>query len=221
MIRNFMSVLLLVSLVGCSAIHDLPSGYSLDGQDASEGLAVVSLTLSGTPLTDVSTFEYRLRRVPAGTGREVQVSPRFGSALQHARWVAAGASRSTGEPARVRVKHATSGDPLDIIESGKAVGRVAVLRLPPGTYELYDWTIAMPAPHGWDDLSPKRSMAFRFEIIAGRASYLGNLDLRIDDQGSYELAVGDRASRDLALVAQRFPFLGTRNVVHQPGELRH
>ena len=220
MIRNFMSALLLASLVGCSAMRDLPPGYTFDGQDASEGLAVVSLTLSGTALADVSSFEYRVRRVTADGGREVQVTPRFGSAQQHAQWVATGASRRTEEPARVKVKDAASGEPLDIIESGKAVGRVAVLRLPPGTYELYDWTVAMPAAHGWDDLSPKQSMAFRFDIVAGRASYLGNLDLRIDDRGSYDLAVGDRATRDLALVAHRFPFLGTKNVIHQPGELR-
>lgn len=217
MIHMLLGSVLLAALAGCSTTRDLPSGYALDTQD-SQGLAIVSLTLSDPPLANVSSFEYRVR--PVGTATEVVTRPRFGSALEHARWVASGGSwRAAPRNATVVVMGPNLKETLDVIESGEAVGRTAVLRLPAGSYEINTWKLVQPGPDGAQELSPRQDMAYRFEVPVGRASYLGRLDLRITDQGRYQFAADGHTGRDVALVAQKLPFLGAENIVHQPGEL--
>lgn len=60
--KMLLPTLLVVGLAGCAASPDLPSTYVLDAKRP-EGLAVVSLTLSGKPLDKVSGYEYRIREV--------------------------------------------------------------------------------------------------------------------------------------------------------------
>jgi hypothetical protein len=218
MIRRLIGSMLLAGLAGCGTVRYLPSGYAHDTQD-NQGLAIVSLTLSGRPLGEVSSFEYRVRSAPAGVGGEVRTKPRFTSARQHARSVAENARRAAPRMTVV-VKGTTLAEAPDVIESGEAVGRAAVLRLPAGSYEFYTWKIVRPGAYGAEELSPQHAMAYRFEVTAGRASYVGRLNLHITDRGSYQLTADDQADRDVALVAQKLPFLSTANIVHQSGELR-
>ncbi|MBI5900299.1 MAG: hypothetical protein HZB40_13850 [Rhodocyclales bacterium] len=60
MTKTLLSLLLIAGLAGCAAAPDLPSTYTLDANQP-EGLAIVSLTLSGKPLDKVSGYEYRIR----------------------------------------------------------------------------------------------------------------------------------------------------------------
>lgn len=219
MIRKLIGSMLLAGLAGCGTVRDLPSGYALDTEDT-QGLAIVSLTLSGKPLAEVAGFEYRVRPAPVGVGGAVRTKPRFGSAREHARWAAEGGARRAAPRMTVVVKGPTSTEALDVIESGEVVGRAAALRLPAGSYEFYTWRIVRPGDYGAEELSPQHAMAYRFEVTAGRASYVGRLNLHITDRGSYQLTADDQADRDVALVAQKLPFLSAANIVHQPGELR-
>ena len=218
MIRKLIGSMLLAGLAGCGTARDLPSGYALDNQDT-QGLAIVSLTLLGKPLAEVSSFEYRVR-MPVEVAEAVRTKPRFGSAREHARWVAEGGAWRAAPRMTVVVKGPTSAEALDVIESGEAVGRAAALRLPAGSYEFYTWKIVRPRSYGAEELSPQHAMAYRFEVTAGRTSYVGRLNLHITDRGSYQLTADDQADRDVALVAQKLPFLSAANIVHQPGELR-
>lgn len=171
-------------------------------KQSAEGSAVVSLTLSDKDLGRVSKFRYCLRPATDGAVEEVRRRPNFASALQQGRWLQ---DKQAQGPAAIGliVKDPSSREPLDVIDGGKSVGRVAVLRLPAGDYELYDWKLVILNRYGGDELGPKRAAAYRFRVEAGRATYLGNLDLRVTDQDTYRISVEDKTRRDLALLSKK------------------
>lgn len=217
--RTLVLCTLAVALSGCAAISDLPPGYTLAAQSG-EGLAVVSLTLSGRELDQVSSFEYRVREAVGDATEEVSRSRYFDSARQQARWLLdKGAQGPAAKRVRLIVKDQALAEPLDIVDAGAAIGRLAVLRLPPGEYELYDWKVVMPNRYGGDVFSPKRALGHRFRIEAGHATYLGNVDLRLTGQDTYKIAVEDKATRDLALLAEKLPSVRADEIL-QPRELR-
>lgn len=118
------------------------------------------------------------------------------------------------------VKDQASIEPLDVIESGRAIGRLAALRLPPGDYDLYDWKVVIPNQYGGDEFSPQRAMAYRFKIEAGRATYVGNMNLRMTEQDTYSISVEDKANRDLALLAKKLPTVRAEDIIYRQGEMR-
>ena len=124
--QTLFPTLVALSLTGCAATSDLPTGYALTpGQP--EGLLIVSLTLSGEPLEKISSFEYRIRALAPEEREAVIARPYFESVPQHAR----GASRTTaraGGGQEIVVKGPSSAEPLDLWE-GVTAGRVASLRL--------------------------------------------------------------------------------------------
>jgi len=207
-------------LSGCGTVPDLPSGYTLSAQDA-EGLAVVSLTLSGKNLEQVSSFEYQVRQVPAYAFEEAERSRYFGSARQHVDWLRDGDAKGKA-PQRIKliVKGEASAELLDVVESNRAIGRLAALRLPPGNYEIYDWKVEVPDQYGGDKITPKRTVGYRFKIEAGRATYLGNVDLRLTDQGTYNVTVDNKTTRDLALLAKKLPSIRAEDIIYRPSEMR-
>lgn len=212
---------LLISLSGCGTVSDLPPGYTLAAQNA-EGLAIVSLTLSGKDLGQVERFEYRVREASTGdVYDDVTRRPYFHSARQHARWLQ---DKEAQGPAATRmrliVKDQALAEPLDIVESGRAIGRVAALRLPAGDYELYDWKLVVPNQYGGNEFGPKRAFGYRFKIEAGRATYLGNVDLRMTEQDTYKVAVENKAGRDLAMLAKKMPSIRAEDVIYRFGEKR-
>lgn len=216
----FVLCALIFTLSGCATVSDLPPGYTLGARDT-EGLAVVSLTLSGKDLDRVSSLEYRVREAAAASGEEVKRSPYFHSARQHARWLQ---DKDAQGPATTRVKLIVKdqalAEPLDVVESGRTVGRVAALRLPAGDYEVYDWKLVVPNQYGGDGFSPKRAMGYRFRIEAGRATYLGNVDLRMTERDTYKITVENKATRDLALLAKKLPSIRAEDIIYRPDEMR-
>lgn len=218
--QTFVLGALIAALSGCATVSDLPPGYAL-GPEEAEGLAVVSLTLSGKDLSRVSSFEYRIRKARGESFEEMEQSPHFASARQHARWLVDDAAQGpAAKRVKLIVKDPALAEPPDVVESGRTVGRVAALRLPAGDYELYDWKVVVPNQYGGDEFSPKRAMAYRFRIEAGRVSYLGNVDLRMTEQDMYDITVENRAKRDLALLAKKLPSVTSEDVLFRPGELR-
>lgn len=208
------------AISGCSTTSDLPPGYRLGTQD-DEGLAIVSLTLSGVGIDRVSSFAYRVREAAEEATEEAKRRPFFHSARQQARWMQ---DKEAQGPAasrmRLIVKDSALAEPLDVVESGRPIGRLAALRLPAGTYELYDWKLVVPNQYGGNEFSPKRAFGYRFKIEAGRVTYLGNVDLRMTEQDTYNIAVEDKARRDLALLAKKLPSVRAEDVINAPGEMR-
>ncbi|HNB05698.1 MAG TPA: hypothetical protein PKV97_07190 [Thauera aminoaromatica] len=217
--RILLSSALLFALAGCASVSDLPRDYT-PGAANSEGLAVVSLTLSGKDLGSVASFEYRVRDAAAQFDADVRRRPYFDSAKQQARWLLdRDAQGPTAARMRVIVKDQASAEPLDVVEAGKAIGRLAAMRLPPGDYELYAWKVVEPNRYGGNEFTPKRVFSYPFKVEAGRATYLGNLDLRMSEQDTYKLSVDDKAARDLALLSKKLPALRAEQIVHGVGKV--
>lgn len=201
-----------LGLYGC-ATADLPANFVLDPAQR-EGLAIISMTLSGKPLDKVSSFEYRIRHVRPTAGDAVTETRYFDSARQHARWVESADAGDHGER-RVIVKAPESAEPLDIAERGAATGRVALLYLPAGTYEFYDWTLREPNVYGGIEYSPKQAFSYRFAVSPGQATYLGRIDLDLGERGVQKLRVDDRNERDVALARGKVPAIRAYPVVSE------
>lgn len=211
--RAVVSGVLMLGLSGCVTVADLPRGYTL-GEYPAEGIAVVSLTLTGQAIERAASFSYRVRPASEAAGEMIR-RPYFESALQQGRWMQDKAAQGP-QPVPLIVKDPASREPLDVLEAGRPVGRVAVLRLPAGEYELYDWQLRVPNRYGGDEFRPKQTAIYRFRIEAQRATYLGNLNLHVTDQDTYRISIDDRANRDLALLAQKAPTLRAEDVRYQP-----
>lgn len=174
-----------LALVGCAAAPDLPPNYALDA-GRGEGLAVVSLSLSGKAFERITEFEYRLREIPPRDEEAVRKSIRFGSPIQHAR-----SQEHSDDGRKVAGKAVVKGsdlrEPLDIHDAGKPVGRLLTLRLPAGEYEFHAWRLTEPGPYGEVEYAPKKDFSYRFSVKSGATSYLGRLHLQLGERDSQKL----------------------------------
>lgn len=208
--KNFVVIALVaLGVAACAGTTNIPRSYALDA-GASEGLAVVSLSLVGKNIDQVVGFEYRIREVSPRGETSVIGRPRYDSAVQHARAVHDGVPRAIAN--RVPVAGAGSAEPLDLIENGRAVGRLAVLRLPPGDYEFHGWALTEKMPGGAMEYGPARDFSYRFHVEPGKAAYLGRLSLQLSGRATQRLTVEDRRSDDLALLAKKHPDLSKLSI---------
>ncbi|MBK9348961.1 MAG: hypothetical protein IPN05_01640 [Sulfuritalea sp.] len=216
--KTLLPALLVVGLAGCAASPDLPSTYALDSK-RSEGLAIVSLTLSGKPLDKVSDYEYQVREVlPFGEAYAV-VSQHYASARQHARSVQdEGKERPLTHS--IVVKGPNNTDALDIQDAGKAIGRLAALRLSPGDYEFHTWQVREPSPYGETEYRPAREFIYRFSIKPGEATYVGRLNLHLGKGNTERVAIEDRQAEDLSLLGRKYPALRAAKVTASVGTLQ-
>ncbi len=213
------SCFLAILLSGCATVSDPPLRYGLG--NGSEGLAVVSLTLSGKDLANVSSFEYEVRDAPGQYAGEVRRRSYFASARQHARWLQdKQAQGPTDNRMRVIVKGSAVDEPLDIVESGRDVGRLATIPLPAGDYELYDWKVVVPNGYGRNEFTPRQDFSYRFRVDAGHATYLGNLNLHVTEQDRYDITVANKATRDMALLMRKVPTLRGEQIIHRVGQIQ-
>jgi hypothetical protein len=216
--KTLLSALLVAGLSGCAASPDLPSSYALDSNKP-EGLAIVSLTLSGKPLDKVSGYEYRIREaLPRGEAYAV-VSQHYASARQHARSVQdEGKERPFTHS--VVVKGPNNIDALDIQDAGKTTGRLAALRLSPGDYEFHSWQVREPSPYGETEYKPAREFVYRFSIKPGEATYIGRLNLHLGSGNTERVTVNDRQAEDMSLLGQKYPALRAAKVTASVGTLQ-
>ncbi|MCK9285487.1 MAG: hypothetical protein M0P39_14530 [Rhodocyclaceae bacterium] len=218
MIKALLPSLLIIGLAGCAASPDLSSTYALDSSRP-EGLAVVSLTLSGKPLEKVSSYEYQIREVlPRGEAYAV-VSQHYASVRQHARAVQdAGKERPVTHS--VVVKGPNNTDALDIQDAGKTTGRLAAIRLLPGDYEFHMWQVRESSPYGETEYRPARDFVYRFSIKPGEATYLGRLNLHLGEGNIQRIAIEDRQAEDANLLGQKYPALRVARLTASIGTLQ-
>lgn len=216
--RSLLPTLLVAGLASCAASPDLPSTYSLDSNKP-DGLAIVSLTLSGKPLEKVSGYEYRIREVlPRGEAYAV-VSQHYASARQHARLVQdEGKERPVTHS--VVVKGPNNIDVLDIQDAGKPTGRLAALRLSPGDYEFHSWQVREPSPYGETEYKPAREFVYRFSIKPGEMTYIGRLNLHLGSGNTERITVNDWQMEDMSLLGQKYPALRAAKIVAAVGILQ-
>lgn len=200
-IRHFFLAITLALAAGCATLN-INNDYRLNEQSG-EGLVVVSLSYEGLARDDSPSWSYHR----LGSKENLRVFARA-----------------------VRV-------PLDW-ESPP--GRLAVFALPAGRYEFYRcefaglssgtnrlvWRTAKngvvtpnnPSYAGFDtpNYTAIKAEPFivRFEVIAGKAIYLGNLHLLWnEDERKGRVTLRDTSERDLSLLQQRFPQIERRQIV--------
>jgi hypothetical protein len=108
-------------------------------------------------------------------------------------------NKNTGE--KGEILRNTNRDPLDW-ESPP--GRLVVLELGSGQYEFYSWAILYPSL-GLTSVESRKDFSVPFAIVPGKATYVGNLHLRlIEEPLRYDFDVADKSERDLTLLRQQF-----------------
>lgn len=209
--RIFTAIVIAAGLAGCANTKpDLPPNFALDSNRA-EGLAVVSLTLTGKPLDQVISFEYGIRAAVPSAGAEVEQKQHFGSAQQYANWASRGGEQREATWA-VMVKGSSS-EPADILEDGKAIGRLVALRLPAGEYEFYTWKILEKNAYGEMKYGPRQTFSHRFSVQRGKAAYLGRLHLQVDEGTPYNLSIKDKSDVDLTAFRNKYPAIALEAAV--------
>jgi hypothetical protein len=108
---------------------------------------------------------------------------------------------------------------LDVQNGG--YGRLAVVELAPGDYEVRRGLLRVSALETYTSV---RRYGFRFTIVPGKATYLGNVhvDMRRSPEGALLAATQlvDRRARDLALLHRKYTSIKPEQVVF-PDDLEH
>lgn len=98
-------------------------------------------------------------------------------------------------------------------------GRLAVVELPPGHYELRRGFIYVSAQEAY---ASARVLGYRFEILPGKATYLGNVHVDIEISAARRIhadtSLRDRRSRDLPLLHRKYAGVRPEHLVF-PGEV--
>lgn len=211
------TALIALGVAGCASAPDLPAKYALNAE-RQEGLAIVSLTLAGKPLDKISGFEYRLREVPPRGATFAITKNHYGSPQQHARSLQA-VDESRPFSRTIAVKGINNPEPLDIKDDGQALGRLVVVRLPPGEYELYSWRVREPNRYGETEYAPPHNFNYRFSIKPGEATYIGRLNLYLGERNAVHMSVEDRRQEDLKVFGLKHPALVTGQITSEIGSL--
>lgn len=85
-------------------------------------------------------------------------------------------------------------------------GRLVAVELPEGAYEVFSWET-----YG---IGAGRQFSIPFKIVAGRASYIGNVYIEIlTEENIFRVVVSDESKRDLALMLQRYTNIKAMDVI--------
>ena len=192
MVRNVIACIAVAGglLAGCA-----PTGTANiepGHQPTDKGLLVASVTLSGP---DPGQLSYQVVRVGA-SGETVVIipvnDPQFGLDWRH------------GDPA----------------VQGGGFGRLAVLELPPGDYELRRGFIHVSAQESYTS----RRYGYRFTIQPGKATYLGNVHVDIAGASGKGVqartSIVDRRGRDLPLLHKKYAGIKPEQVIF-PDDVEH
>ncbi len=188
--RKFLLPVLVVLLPLFSACATKPTlveeGVRLTNNDQ-RGVAIVSVTLNDDFLQKFSQFGLVIQPV----------------------------NTQTKELMEIPVKQSMGQGPApDILVEGKAIGRVLVAPLPAGEYRLMGWrafgylpsTRRMTVTPNESSLPGYQTFATerRFTVSHEQFSYIGNLNIHIENRRQKEVALLDQSPRDLGLAQKRW-----------------
>lgn len=187
MIRNaVLAVALATAAAGC-AHTGTPNIDAASPNPGDKGLLVASLTASGY---NPGTLSFQV--VPVGEpGRTVAMIPVNDQAF--------GIDWPHGDPA---------------VPNGGS-GRLAVIELPPGEYELRRGIIEVSMQERYSSV---RRYGYRFTIASGKATYFGNVHVELERSPAGQLLahtnVLDRRRRDVPLLLKKYASLKPEQIVY-------
>ncbi|WP_323003989.1 hypothetical protein [Denitromonas sp.] len=199
--KTIFALLMPVIITGC-ATTDLPSKYALD-ENSGRSIAVAGVTLSGAPLSRFAGFELLVRERKGQSESSVNVKPYYHSVTGLARTISENSKHRQRHRSFV-IKGPASNESLDIVEEDKATGRVAVLELPPGDYEVYGWRLRERTQFGGLEYTPVMALSHGFRVEPGEGHYLGRFDLDFTAEGRPRMAIDDRRAEDLSAISTRY-----------------
>ena len=94
-------------------------------------------------------------------------------------------------------------------------GRLAFIEIPAGEYEFYKWILFLT---GTKKIY-SQPFSVKFQILPGKATYLGNLHLDLREMKYYSLSLRDESNRDLSLFYSKLPNVHTGHVVKSIGKI--
>lgn len=201
---TIVATILVLSLSACGTMSD-PELGNLSDENKGEGIVVLSLTLTGKELGRIDSFEYWFRPVSLPDGEPVREKPYFVSAKRFGQWVAKGTEEHESIQ-KVTVKGPDSIEPLNVVNGGESIGRVATLRLPAGDYEFYRWAVREANFHGGIEATPQYVTSYRFTVRPNKYSYAGQLNLALSGHKTVKTTVEDQRDRDLAVLKKKYPW---------------
>jgi len=195
-----------IVLTACTATTDLPSQFSLSPENQDMGLAIASLTLSGISPSRIASLEFQIEPKHPHSGNDTVVEKlRLSSATQQTQAAARRQNDRSANTLLVVAKDENTRLPMEINEQ-TIQGRLAALRLSPGDYELNGWRVRKSSADGITEMSPEHSFSFPFTIRPGETTYLGQINLDIQNHGT-SIMVTDQRQRDLKLLAEKYPLI--------------
>jgi hypothetical protein len=176
LVRPGITGLVAVLIAGCAAIGT--PNVDRDYRPGANGLLVVSLTASGY---NPGTLWFQVVR--AGSTTQAVASIPVNDEAYGLDWL-----------------------PGDLATENGGSGRVAVVELAPGEYELRRWVINVSNQAAF---SSTRAFGYRFTIVPGKATYLGSVHVDIQRGASparlpFEISLQDRRERDLPIVHRKY-----------------
>lgn len=199
------SMVLAIGLAGCATAPDLPSKNALDASKP-DGLAIVSMTLTGRSLDKISVFQFRVREL-APAGEEFAVVRSHPTSLRQHALLLQGDNIDKRFTHRIVVKDSGASEALDVLDSGLPVGRLVVLRLLPGDYEIHSWEVRESSLTGEVEYTPPRDFSYRFSVGAGAVNYIGRLNLHLGPRNTQRVTFQDMRREDLDSFKRKFPLI--------------
>lgn len=110
-----------------------------------------------------------------------------------------------------------TGNMQDPMDWDHPKGRLVVAELPAGKYELYQWR-----SEGINVTYTSKIFSIPFTVVGGKATYIGNLFVNIDESTSiYKLEVADKSERDLPLLIRKYPNIKGSDIIKDISRIFH
>jgi hypothetical protein len=94
-----------------------------------------------------------------------------------------------------------TGNMQDPLDWDKPRGRLVVMELPAGTYELYQWRSGRGAYVTYTS----KTFYIPFTVVQGKATYIGSFFIDADEATQkYRMELTDRSDRDIPLLLEKY-----------------
>jgi len=119
--------------------------------------------------------------------------------------------RGIGDSENILEQSVMTGTLKDPFDWEKPRGRLVVIELPAGKYEIYKWR----SFQGNIEYSSTALFSIPFRITEQKATYIGNINLNISPIGLYTINKHDTASRDIPLFLSKYSRIKEQDIIRK------